>query len=287
MHRVSTMSLRVSSLLALLLAAALASSAQAVKGEWTLGRSFDPGKVRLSLETSWNGENHYSSSSDWSLSDLQGLDSSASRHDVRFTIARDAGRFSLDGFFQDGEGAGLFTFTPNSQYASQMAAAGFPGIAGDRQFALALHDISLDFARQMKSLNIEGLDTEKLIAFRIHGVTPEFTHAIRDAGVMPVDAEKLIAFRIHGVSPEFVKDLRDAGVDITDSEKLVAFRIHGVSPEFVRDLQKLGYSHPDPEQLIALRIHGVTPEYIEALRSHGLHDLTLQQLVRLRIQGIN
>lgn len=238
-------------------------SAQTQTGEWTLSRSNSQGpggqaKVRFLLQSSRDGD-HFNSSSDWNASDFRGIDwSTSGKHDVHFTIARDAGTIECEGFLKNGDGAGLFTFNPNSRYSSEMQSLGFSGISGDEQLAFAIHDVSLDFARQMKSLGIQSLD-----------------------------ADKLMAFRIHGVSPQFINDLRTAGLNVNDPDKLIAFRIHGVSPEYVRGLEHLGYSRPDPDQLIAMRIHGVTPEYIENLRSHGMRNLTLDQLVSLRIQGIN
>jgi hypothetical protein len=262
-------------------------SAQSQTGEWTLSRSDSQGKVRFSLQSS-RDHDHFSTSSDWSMSDFRGIDwSTSEKHDVRFTIARDAGTIECEGFLKNGDGAGLFTFSPNSRYGSEMQLLGFSGISVHDQLAFAIHDVSLAFARQMKSLGIQALDTDKLMAFRIHGVSPQFVNDLRAAGLNVSDADKLIAFRIHGVSPQFVNDLRAAGLNVNDPDRLIAFRIHGVSPEYVRGLQRLGYSHPDPDQLVAMRIHGVTPEYIENLRSHGMHNLTLDQLVSLRIQGIN
>jgi hypothetical protein len=228
-------------------------------GEWTLSSSGLPGKVEFSLQSSWSDDHHFSTSSDWSISDLRGLDwSTAGKHDVRFTIARDAGTIECEGFVRDGSGAGLFTFHANPQYASEMAALGFSGVSDERQFAFAIHDVSLAFARDIKAAGVNGLD-----------------------------ANKLIAFRIHGVSPEFVRGLRTAGLDTGDNDKLIAFRIHGVSPEYVNELARLGYSHPAADELIALRIHGVTPEYIEKLQARGVQNLTLRQLVALRIHGID
>jgi hypothetical protein len=262
-------------------------SAQTRTGEWTLSRSDNRAKVRFSLQSSENG-NHFNTSSDWNANDLRGIDwSTSGKHDVHFTIPRDAGTIECEGFLKNGEGAGLFTFNPNPRYSSEMQSLGFSGVSADKQLAFAIHDVGLAFARQMKSSGIHGLDTDKLIAFRIFGVDAAFLNDLRAAGLNSNHADKLIAFRIHGVTPKFVNDLRAAGLNVNDPDKLIAFRIHGVSPEYVRGVQRLGYSHPDPDQLIAMRIHGVTPEYIENLRSHGMHNLTLDQLVSLRIQGIN
>src|SRR5205814_3602937 len=141
-------------------------------------------------------------SSDCTASAFRGIDLSASgKHDVHFTIARDAGTIECEGFLKNGEGAGLFTFNPNSRYSSEMQSLGFSGVSADKQLAFAIHDVGLAFARQMKLLGIQGLDTDKLIAFRIFGVDAGFLNDLRVAGLDSNDADKLIAFRIHGVSP--------------------------------------------------------------------------------------
>lgn len=257
-------------------------------GQWTLSAARNPGAVWISFQSAAEDEHHFNSSADWKIADLQGLQWPATgKQDVSFKIVRDAGTIDCNGFLSGTEGAGLFTFKPNSGYGREMAALGFSGVTDEKQFAFALHDVSLRFARDIKAAGVQNVDTDKLLAFRIHGVSPDFIKSIQAAGVAETTADKLIAFRIHGVSPEFVRELSGFGVGTTDSDKLIAFRIHGVSADYVKELQRLGYSHPDADKLIALRIHGVTPEYIEGLRSHGMRNLTLDQLVSLRIHGIN
>ena len=184
------------------------------KGEWTLSQSEDPGKIRLFLHSESDGNHNFSSSSDWNAAELKGLDwKTAGMHDVRFSIARDAGTIDGEGFLKDGSGAGLFTFRGNAKYSQEMAALGFPGVTDDELFAYTLHDVSLEFVRGIKAAGITDVDKDKLIAFRIHGVSPEFVRQIHAAGVNENEADKLIAFRIHGVSPEFVRDIHAAGLD--------------------------------------------------------------------------
>src|SRR5665213_307929 len=167
-------------------------------GEWTIGHSDAPSKVHFSLEESRSGGHNFNTSSDWNTTEFQGLDwSTPGKHDVRFAIPRDAGDFACEGFLKDGEGAGLFTFTPNAQYSRQMEALGFPGVTDEKQIAFALHNVSLAFAREMKGVGIEGLDTDKLLAFRIFGVDTAFVNSLRAVGVNVINADKLIAFRIH------------------------------------------------------------------------------------------
>jgi hypothetical protein len=258
----------------------------AEEGSWTLMPAEEAGKMHFTvLQRHERGTSH--SGSDWPVSAFQGLDlATRARHDVMFAIARDAGRFDCEGYLTNGEGAGTFRFTPDPTFARAMNDLGFSGIGEDEQFAMALHDVSLDFARQMQGENLTGMETDKLIAFRIFDVSQQFIRELRRAGLTATDADELVAFRIHGVSPAIVREFREAGID-ADEDQLVAFRIHGVSPEFIAELEGLGYANVDSDQLVAMRIHGVTPEYISDLKSRGLKDLSVDKLVALRIHGIN
>jgi hypothetical protein len=283
-------------------------------GDWTISKSDLPDKVEFSLiEHHHGGQSNHST--DWPTSSFQGVDfSKPGRQDVHFTITRDAGKIECEGFLNDGEGAGLFHFQPDPNYSRQMKSLAFD-MDEEKQFAMAVQDVSADFAKQMKGehladldsdkliafrifrvdsqfihdLRAEGLkisDSDKLVAFRIHGVTPEMVRALHQAGYSP-DEDTLIAMRIHGATPEWMQQMKQRGYDHVELEKLIAFRIHGVSPEFIEKVQALGYKHPDPDQLIAMRIHNVTPEYISDMRSRGIHDLSIDQLVSMRIHGID
>ena len=283
-------------------------------GSWAISKSDEPGKVEFALmEHHRNGNSNHQS--DWPASAFQGVDFSKSgRQDVRFTIARDAGTIACEGYLNDGEGAGVFHFQPDANYPREMQSLGF-SVDEEKQFAMAVQDVSLAFAREMKSENLSDLDADKLIAFRIFGVDKAFIDALRAEGLKISDADKLVAFRIHGVSaqmvhslhqagyspdedtlvamrihgatPEWMQELKQRGYDHVDLQKLIAFRIHGVSPEFIQKLQGMGYSHPDPDELIAMRIHNVTAEYIADMRSRGMKDLSIDKLVSMRIHGID
>jgi hypothetical protein len=289
-------------------------AAESRTGDWTISKSEEPGKVEFSLI-----EHHHdgtsSHQSDWSASAFQGVDfSKPGKQDVQFTITRDAGKIDCEGFLNDGEGAGLFHFHPDPNYPREMQALGF-SVDDEKQFGMAVQDVSLEFVKQIKAEDLKDLDTDKLIAFRIFHVDPKFIEAIRAEGLKISDSDKLVAFRIHGVTPQMIRSLHQAGYtpdedtliamrihgatpewieqlkkrgyDHVDLEQLIAFRIHGVSPEFIDKLQGLGYSRPDPDELIAMRIHNVTPEYISDMRSRGMRDLSIDQLVNMRIHGID
>jgi hypothetical protein len=298
----------------LLVAVVKNHAADVRSGDWTIRHSDEAGKVEFSLIEHHHGGNS-NHESDWLMSSFSGVDfSRPGRQDVRFTIARDAGKIDCEGFLNNGEGAGIFHFQPDPNYSGEMRKLGFD-VDDEKQYSMAVQDVSLEFARQMKNEHLTDLDTDKLIAFRIfrvdsafiedlraaglkisdsdklvafriHGVTPQMIRSLHQAGYSP-DEDTLIAMRIHGATPEWMEELRKRGYDHIDLEKLIAFRIHGVSPEFIDKLQSLGYKHPDPDELIAMRIHRVTPEYISGLRSRGMRDLSIDQLVNMRIHGID
>ncbi len=245
-----------------------AAPASTRSGDWIVKRSDVAGEVDFSLIESHHG-GRSSHESDWPLTAFQGLDTSKAGHqDVHFTIVRDAGRFECEGFLDNGEGAGLFHFYPDAKYPAEMQALGFSGVDEEKQFSMAVQDVSLAFAKEMQHEHLQGLDTDKLIAFKIFGVDHGFIQQLRAAGLKASDSDKLIAFRIHGVTPEMVRFLRQAGYN-PDEDTLIAMRIHGATPEWIEQLKKDGYEHVALDNLIAFRIHGVSPEFIEKLKGLG------------------
>jgi hypothetical protein len=273
---------------ALALAMLLLSSvalAEGFKGSWSMRPADEPGKVYFGMTYSRKG-GHSQTESDWDITSFIGLDRSSPKHDVKFAIDRDAGKFDCAGYFEAGEGAGTFLFTPNPEFAKEMAALGFTGIDEDRQFAMAVHDVTVEFARAMKAEKLTNLDKDKLIAFRIFNVSSQFIRELRAAGLGAEDADKLIAFRVHGVTAKMVAELRNAGIE-ADENELIAFRVHGVSPEFVQQVEALGYANPKPQQLISMRIFDITPKYIADLKARGLENLTIEKMVQLKVSGID
>src|SRR5258708_34836720 len=178
-------------------------AAEVQSGDWTIGKSDEPGKVEFSLIEHHHG-GMSSHESDWNASSFPGVDfSKAGRQDVHFVLARDAGKIDCEGFLNNGEGAGIFHFQPDLNYAREMEAIGF-SVDDEKQFGMAVQDVSLEFAKQMKNEHLSDLDADKLIAFRIFKVDLAFIEALRAEGLKISDSDKLVAFRIHGVTPQMV-----------------------------------------------------------------------------------
>jgi hypothetical protein len=88
-------------------------AAETRSGDWTMRKSDSPGKVEFTLIESHRGGTSRHES-DWDVSSFSGLDiSKPGRQDVHFTISRDAGKIECDGFLSNGDGAGVFHFSPD------------------------------------------------------------------------------------------------------------------------------------------------------------------------------
>src|ERR1700731_2621604 len=150
----------------LLLVAVKNRAADVRRGNWPIRKSEDAGKVEFSLIDHHRGGTS-SHESDWPATSFQGVDfSKTGRQDVHFTITRDAGKINCEGFLNNGEGAGIFRFSPDPNYSGLMESLGF-SVDKEKQFSMAVHDVSLEFAKQMKNERLTNLDADKLIAFRI------------------------------------------------------------------------------------------------------------------------
>ena len=165
-----------------LLAGWAVRAAEDFSGSWTIERGDEPGKLEFALIHHQHG-NSSTHSSAWPVSVFVGLDTTKSgKQEVKFTITRDAGRLDCEGYLNSGEGAGIFHFVADSKYASEMNALGFTGIDEEKQFSMAVLDVSLSFAREMKGEHLKGLDTDKLIAFRIFNVNSEYIRDLAGCG---------------------------------------------------------------------------------------------------------
>jgi len=296
----------------LVLAVPVVASAQ-IRGAWSALVKGD--RIHLNVTREHSNWGRTLPRTDFAIADSSL--SSSTEAPVHFTFNKDAGAIDFNGTFQNGEGVGRFSFTPNRSYLSTLQSL---GVATDSQiddddlFSLAMHDVSAAFIRDMQSLGYrENLD--QYIAFRIHGVTTDFVRELRSLGYEKLSADDLVAFRIHGVTPQFVREMKALGYTLagddlvafrihgvtTDfaramkeysvkdlsADQLVAMRIHGVSTDFVRELRDLGYTGLSSDDLVAMCIHGVTTKFIRALADAGYHGIPVDKLVEMRIHGID
>ena len=118
-----------------LLGGLVSRAAETITGSWTSAHSSEPGKVEFALIHHQHGHSS-SHESTWPVTAFAGLDlSKPGKQEVKFTINRDAGRFDCEGYVTNGEGAGVFHFTADAKFPSEMSALGFQGIDDEKQFS--------------------------------------------------------------------------------------------------------------------------------------------------------
>src|SRR5882724_10827561 len=264
-----------------------AHAQDSMNGQWLIDPSGKADMVQLTLQKRDGWEHQFSSSFPVPMSDLRGLSSAqmgASGATVRFEIRRDAGSFMCEGWFNNGRGAGQFTFAANQSYLSELRGLGYKSV-DDRILSLAVHDVSLKFIQDLQSLGYEHLSLDQLVAMRIHGVSTDFIKELNNLGYNHIFPDNLVAMRIHGVRTEWISELKTLGYDHISVDQLVAMRIHGVSTEFIKEWKDLGYEIPSTDELVAMRIHGVKAEFVKELKDLGYDHVSADQLVSMRIHG--
>jgi hypothetical protein len=198
------------------------------------------------------------------LTSVKGL-STADGSATPFRLEREAGVFSFEGRFSDAKGAGHLRFTPNEEYVRAMAALGYPAIAPDKHYLLAVFDITPARVKELSALGFKDIALDELIQVGIFQVTPGYIQSLAQHGYTKLTLAKLIQSRIHGVTPERIRALAAEGYKALDLEELLAMSIHGVTPEFIREMREAGYTKLTPEELVKLRIHGIDAKFVRAL----------------------
>jgi hypothetical protein len=225
----------------LLLTSLAASAADEIHGAWTVTAD-ERGKLYLHATRAGNWGSYGDSIQ---LTGYQGLSlaqiQSTTQVPVQFRRATDAGTITFDGTFRNQDGAGQFTFAPNTAYLGQVRGmgvtvdrprAGSKETEGDALFRLTLIDLSLGYIREM------------------HGVYPE------------ASLHELTALRATGVTTRYLNDMRAAGVTIENSREAKKLSALGVTPDYIRELAGAGYKNLTTRQLVKLRASGVNAKFI-------------------------
>jgi hypothetical protein len=245
--------------------------------------------VQLSLSRRRGTHGNSQHSRPVALAELRGLTAdqmSAGASSVSFTLERDAGRFSFEGTFRRGEGAGHFTFAPRPEFVTAMRGLGYT-LDDDKLYSMAVLDVSREFVRELDVLGYSRLDLDQLFSLRIHGADPAFIREVKALGYDHLPVDDLVSFRIHGATPDFIRQMQALAYRNLSADDLVSLRIHGASPEFVRQLRELGYDRVGAEDLVSMRIHGVSPEFVKELKSLGYDRVPVEDLVSMRIHGVS
>ena len=113
-------------------------------GQWLI--EFRPGESKLHIEMRYerhDAKGDHTSSHGFTidpalLSGLSRDQATSVGTNVRFQLKRDAGTFTFDGWFKEGNGSGHFTFTPDHGFASQLTSEGYGSPTDEQLLSLAM-----------------------------------------------------------------------------------------------------------------------------------------------------
>jgi beta-lactamase regulating signal transducer with metallopeptidase domain len=261
-----------------------ASQSSNFRGTWEIRQSQRTGMIQLRLrEANWD------SSFNIPLDRIDGLSSAqllGAGGPVRFSIRRDAGTFNFDGTSRDGFAGGVYSFSPNPQYGSELEKRGYGRPTEAEQYSLARGDIGFTFLDELTKQSYPKPSISLLVRAGDHGVHYEYLRDMGSAGYRVGALETLIRLRDHGVTPEFIRELADQNVKGLSADELQRIRDHGVNGEFVRAFRDMGYGSATVDQLVNARDHGVTPDYVKEIAALGKTKLTIEELIRIRDHGV-
>jgi len=238
---------------------ATGAAQQQISGSWSIASPRDSQTVRLELRTeNESGGYHDESSEDVSLHDLhltQAQLQSPGGH-VTFSLEREAGTLSFDGWLQQGQGGGRFTFAPSLQYGGAMRQRGY----------------TIDEPR-------------KVLAAAMLDVSTAFTDEMNGAGIGRLTFDQLITFRALRIDVPYLRQMRSRFGDV-DAQQLTSLRALNVDEAYLQEMASVGYAHLEARQAIELRALRVDAEFVRRLQAHGFHNLTVQKLVEAKALGV-
>ena len=117
-------------------------------------------------------------------------------------MRRDAGTFTFEGVFRSGVGAGTFSFTPDPNFAAELAKRGLARPTAREQYQLARHDVGFAFLDELTKQGYAKPQTADLVRAGQHGVQAAYLREMGALGYRLGSLDPLIELRDHGVTPD-------------------------------------------------------------------------------------
>ena len=262
----------------------MARADDSINGTWAL--QSQGGEMRL--EISWsNGRSH-------SESTLRPVDANAlgiasalasSGEHVRFTMHREAGDYSLDGWVASGKGGGTYTFTPNAAFFDDLRSRGYKVAGPENELTAADLDVTREYVSELEHAGV-SLDFDRLIAFRALGIDGAYINAMASVGFTHLDADELESMKALHIDRTYVEGVRAQGVTGVNERSVVELKALHVDASYIQELAAAGYPRLSAQDYVQLKALHVDGEYVKDLARHGLTHLTVGQLVNYKALGI-
>jgi uncharacterized protein (UPF0335 family) len=266
------------------------TSQKEIKGEWTA--EFDrakPGEIYFNFQRRSTGGGFSMNSDNLALGELQGLTPdavSSTKTNVNFTIVREAGTFSCEGFFSNGKGAGFWTLAPSDKFISALRSRGYDNLSADDLTRAALNNLTVGFIEELKTNGYDRLTFDEVMRARTHDITAEYIRQVKAMGFTGQPLETIIRMRNHDITPEFVNEMKSAGFENLSIEELIRLQNHEITLAFINDLKAEGYPDVAPEAAIRLKNHDIDRDFIRRAKAQGYTNASVEELIRLRNREI-
>lgn len=119
-----------------------------------------------------------------------------------FLLKRDAGSFRFDGTFEQGRGAGQFSFEPNARFAAEIQQRKIGTLSADDLLTLARHDVGLAFLDELAAQGYETPDAVTLVRASRSGADLAYLRQMGTSGRRVSTLEELVNLANRGVKAE-------------------------------------------------------------------------------------
>lgn len=105
----------------------------------------------------------------FSLSEFQTLKPeaiNAAKTKVNFSLTREAGKFNWEGHFNRGRGTGLWTFTPDQNFAAAMRGLGYENLSDDDLLRAAWHNLTSKSVEKLKAAGYDSIEFRQFLRSR-------------------------------------------------------------------------------------------------------------------------
>ncbi len=240
--------------------------------------------------------------------------------DGTFSLKRAAGTINFNGKFENEEGLGRFTFTPDESFRSLIKQEGYSKVSDEVLFGFTLANIDQEYWAYLKQegltpkdeddledighhlplladlksnlagyreLGFKKLSLEEVVDLSIHNATPDFIRSIQQLGFTDLSLDEYQDAKIHNINGEFIAEMKDLGFKDLSFGEIEDLKIHGITKAYVEELKKAGYTNLNAEEVTDAKIHNVSTVFAAEMKKLGFDNLSLEELEELKIHGVN
>jgi beta-lactamase regulating signal transducer with metallopeptidase domain len=231
------------------------------RGTWTLAHCANAGMLRLGIAFAAESPKGYERwnvaacvpESEFRVMSATTLASAAGA--ASFSVVRSAGTFDATGQFNNGIGAGTYTFAPSAAFLARVRAFGNGTLTDDQLFALTIADF-------------QDVELDALSAHGFPKPTPD----------------ELVRLAYIDANSRFVLAAVQLPAATKTVSRLLMLGERGVRADDIAAIESYGY-RPTLDQFIRLAEVGVRAPFIARLRAGGYTDTNVDHLIALREEG--